>query len=57
MREFELYESVRIKASGETGVIVSFGDEMIFVEKNDEYKTGDFDKDVVWVKPEEIELI
>lgn len=63
MLSFKLYESVRIKSSGITGVVVAEDTDggteppIYFVEKDDEYKTGKLDNDCVWCRPEEIEYV
>ena len=63
MTTFELYESVRIKATGVTGIIVAKdtdGDTkppIFFVEKDDAFKTGKASEDCVWCDSEEIERI
>lgn len=56
---FELYSSVKIKESGITGVIVAVDSDkgtkppIYFVEKDDEFKTGE--NDLVWLEAREIE--
>ena len=63
MAIFELYESVRIKATGIPGVVVAEDTDggtkppIYFVEIDDDYKTGVPDEDIVWCDPEEIEYI
>ncbi len=58
---FKLYESVKIKATGVTGVVVAEDTDggkkppIYFVEKDDQYKTGDPNNDCVWCEPEKIE--
>lgn len=60
---FELYESVRIKGSGVTGVVVAEDTDggtkppIYFVEKDEKYKVGSPDKDCVWFSSHEIEHI
>ena len=63
MKTFDLYESVRIKATGVTGVVVAEDTDggtkppIYFVEKEEAFKTGDPNKDCVWCDPEEIEYL
>ena len=58
---FKLYESVRIKATGITGVIVAKNTDggekppIYFVEKDEQYKTGNPNYNCVWCEPGEIE--
>lgn len=60
---FELYSSVRIKATGVTGVVVAEDTDgctkppIYFVEKDDPFKKGDPNNDCVWCDPDEIEYI
>ena len=62
-KTFKLYESVRIKATGVTGVVVAEDTDggtkpsIYFVEKDDAFKTGDWEADCIWCEPEEIEYI
>ncbi|MCC8073064.1 MAG: hypothetical protein LIO62_02935 [Clostridiales bacterium] len=58
---FELYESVKIVGTGQTGVIVAIDDDggtkppIYFVEKDDKFKTGN--DDLIWLENNEIERI
>lgn len=58
---FELYSNVRIKATGETGVVVAEDTDggtkppIYFVEKDAVFKNGDPNNDCVWCDPDEIE--
>ena len=60
---FKLYDKIKIRSTGETGVIVSVSSDcnsnpaQYFVEKDDSYKVGDFLKDCVWCSYDEIERI
>ena len=60
---FELYESVRVKNTKETGVVVAVDTDadtkppIYFVEKDDKYKTGTPDDDCIWCLPDEIEVL
>ncbi len=61
MKMFKLYESVRFKNTGETGVVVAKDTDggtsppIYFVEKDETFKTGDPNKDCVWCNSEEID--
>lgn len=58
---FELYENVRIKGTDVTGVVVAEDTDsgtrppIYFVEKDEEYKTGEPDEDCVWCAVHELE--
>lgn len=59
----KLYDRVKVKKSGLPGNIVDISDNngksvpIYYVEIDDEYKVGDFLKDLVWCESDEIELI
>ena len=59
----KLYESVRIKGTVITGVIVAEDTDggtkppIYFVEKDDSFKTGEIESDCIWCEPEELEYI
>lgn len=61
--KFELYESVRIKGTDITGVIVAEDTDggtkppLYFIEKDDKYKIGVPDQDCIWCAAHEIEHI
>lgn len=60
---FKLYDKIKIKATGETGIIVSSSSDckdnpaQYLVEKDDAYKIGEFPKDCVWCAYDEIERV
>lgn len=60
---FELYESVRIKGTDITGVIVAEDTDggtkppLYFIEKDEKYKTGVPDQDCIWYAASEIEYL
>jgi len=60
-KAFEPYSSVRIKATGVTGVIVAADADggikppIYFEEKDESFKNGDPNNDCMWCEPEEIE--
>ncbi len=62
-KRIKLYDSVKIKDGGSTGVVVDIYTDgsanfpVYFVEKDDECKVGVPEKDLVWCKSDEIELI
>lgn len=59
----ELYDRVKVKKNGFPGNIVSIDDNhgkdnpIYYVEIDDEYKVGDFSKDMIWCERDEIELV
>ena len=59
-KEFELYQTVKLKSKFITGVIVSISSETppaYLVEVNEEFKTGEVKKDLIWLESKEIEPI
>lgn len=59
----ELYDRVKVKKNGFPGSVVSIDDNhgkdkpIYYVEIDDEYKVGDFLKDMIWCEWDEIELV